>query len=192
MRKHGALPVCDGHCFGIHLLHLKNNFCSHPAEFGDCLSWTTWLQNAEEPQACCLWMAHINMPSMPPHWFNLPGLVPIAPLLIYLPSSSSRHSTWVYLWHFVSHCACVDVHTLSFLVSVCVSVSAFVCERHSVWHDKRWPSLCVLHPTPVTACRTQVSVVMVIDSLSVPGRQICVKRFPLLSGPFPLLFHDKV
>lgn len=32
----------------------------------------------------------------------------------------------------VSHCACVDVHTLSFLVSVCVSVSAFVCERHSV------------------------------------------------------------
>lgn len=76
-----------------------------------------------------------------------------------------------------------------------MSQSAFVCEWHSVWHDRRWPSLCVLHPIAVMACRTQVSVVMVtvvIDSFSVPGRQICGKCFPLLSGLFPSDFYGEV
>ncbi len=151
-----------------------------------------------------------------PHWFILPCLVHIALLLIYLLSRSSHHLTGVYLSCLVCAPVSVDVHMLchfSICVSVCVcvcvymcvcvcvcvftrmSLSAFACERHSVWHDKRWPSLCVLHPIPVMACRTQVSVVMVTvvsDSFSVPGRQICVKHFPLLSGLFPLVFYGEV
>lgn len=51
--RRGPVP-CDGHCSGIRLLL-----------FGFRLTWTTLLQNAEEPRAHCLWMAHINMPSMP-------------------------------------------------------------------------------------------------------------------------------
>lgn len=41
-----------------------NSVCSHPAQFGDGLSWTIWLQNAKEPQAYCLWMTHKNTASI--------------------------------------------------------------------------------------------------------------------------------
>lgn len=102
--------------------------------------------------------------------------------LFYIWLSCSHYWTQVCVFAIVSRCSCVFTH-----VRVCVRVR----ESHSVWHDKRWPSVCVLHPIPVMPCRTQVSVVMVtqmIDSSSVPGRQICLKCFPLLSRLFPFLF----
>lgn len=79
--------------------------------------------------------------------------------------------------------ACVEVHGALFVVSSLgvrvrlrvLSVSSPVCERHDVWHDKRWPSLCALHPTPIVAARTQVSVVMVtvvIDKCCIPRRDL--------------------
>lgn len=45
-------------------------------------------------------------------------------------------------------CLCVWLHGCQHLR---------LCERHIVWHDRRWPSLSVLHPLSVMAWRTLLS-----------------------------------
>lgn len=92
-------------------------------------------------------MLHINMP--PVLLTDLINMFCTYCLVSDLSLSSSSHrSTAVNLsFQCLFFCVCVFAR---------MSVSAFVCEQHSVWHDKRWPSLCVLHPIPVMACRTQV------------------------------------
>lgn len=102
------------------------------------------------------------------HWFILPCLVHIALLLIYLPSSRSHHLTGVYLSCLVSLLVAVHVHVhmcvrsvRPFDICVCVWLHGCqhlrLCERHIVWHDRRWPSLSVLHPLSVMAWRTLLS-----------------------------------
>lgn len=133
-----------------------------------------------------------------PRWFMAPCLVHIAPLLIYLPSLKSQHLTGVYLSRHVRLLEARLVWNAHVFFSVCVcprapSVPSSACERHDVWHDKRWPSLRALHPTPVMASGTRVSVVMVtavIDKCCIPRRQICEKHFLLLSELFPSVLWD--
>lgn len=189
-----GLPAPNGHCLGI--------LAASPEKVG-CLFGTNNLITEYWRTSGFPFMDGPHKHAIhAAHWFMTPCLVHIAPLLIYLWSLKSQHLAGVYLscqFAPVSCCASVEVHM--FPLSFChwclcafawLSVSASVCELLDVWHDKRWPSLCALHPTPVKACTIQVYVVMVmIDNLLPQKTHKAVSYFisTVLLGPLNLLGH---
>ena len=102
-----------------------------PAQFVVRLASTTWLQNAKEPQACCLWMADINMPSMLLTgliyhvWYSLPVTD-----LFTISELSPLNSSLSCLVLVAVHVTCTCCH-----FSICVCLRACHCLRLCVSRD---------------------------------------------------------
>lgn len=112
-------------------------------------------------QACCLWMAHINMPWMlPGDLFCHVWCILLCYWFIYrLSASTAEQESICHVWCllFPDRFACADVPTLRFVISVFVSVFArTVCQHllRCVWAAEclTWQGVTFPLCSPTSSC----------------------------------------